>query len=92
MGVYPEGPSDWDSVAIEKFRESNSTLYEWRETAHLIPIEMNRPTGRAIPVPLTSPAKAGAQFRNANWPGAALGNDDQRDWAPAFAGEGKSGE
>ena len=38
---------------------------------------------------LSSPAKAGAQSRAAEWLGAARGNDNLPDWAPACAGEGE---
>jgi hypothetical protein len=36
-----------------------------------------------------SPAKAGAQSRGSDWLGAVLCYDNLRDWAPAFAGEGR---
>ena len=38
---------------------------------------------------LSSPAKAGAQSRAAEWLGAARGNDTLPAWAPACAGEGE---
>ncbi len=76
-GVYPEGFPDWEIAEIEKFRDSNAALYEWRKTAHLLPMSMDRPIGRAIPVPLPAPAKGGVKLPAA------------REWTPACAGEGK---
>jgi len=35
----------------------------------------------------TSPAKAGAQLRRADWLTAALDHDNFRHWTAAFAGE-----
>ncbi len=40
-GVYPEGFPDWEIAQIEKFRDSNPALYEWRKTAHLLPVHVN---------------------------------------------------
>jgi hypothetical protein len=37
----------------------------------------------------SSPAKAGAQLRSADWLSAARGNDNLPDRAPARAGEGE---
>ena len=74
-GVYPEGFPDWEIDEIEKFRTSDPSLYEWRKTSHLIAENVNRPIGRAVPVPLASTVKAGVE------PG--------RGWTPAFAGEGR---
>ena len=44
-GVYPEGFPDWEIAEIEKFRETNPKLYEWRKTAHLIVENFGRPRG-----------------------------------------------
>lgn len=49
-GAYPDGFEPWEIEAIEKFRNVNLALYEWRRTAHLIVENLGRPIGRAIPV------------------------------------------
>ena len=49
-GLYPTGFAAWEIEAIEQFRDTDPELYEWRKTAHLIPENLCRPIGRAIPV------------------------------------------
>ena len=40
-GVYPDGFPEWEIAEIEKHRDSNPRLYEWRKTAHLLPVQVN---------------------------------------------------